>query len=669
MFFAKLSGQNIRKNLQVYLPFFIAMILMVAINTMIYLLVNNVGMETLTQRGGLRFAFYLGQIVIVLFTWIFAIYANQFVMKQRTRELGLFHILGLGKRELYQIVLWEMLYGLLLSLVAGLLSGFVLFKFTSLVLMKMLAIGEIFTSQMTMGSIVVIFFEFFFIFSLLFALNCRQIHRTNPIELLTSHKKGEQEPKARKKMTMIGLLSLSIGYGIALTIHSPIQAMFYFFIAVLFVLLGTYLLFIGGSITLLKFLKKRPNIYYRPQSFIAISGMMYRMKQHAAGLASICILSTMSLITIAMTASLYFGRQAELDAEYAYDITFTPSVKTPQVQEATYALAQEMGIEITDSLQVQTRQEVPYGKEANKLQWVSDSDSSIRGVTKLFVANYYRFMTLDEYNRVTHSTNTLNDHEVIVDQLARSSNEKTIAFQDSQTFQVKKVTNQLASFFQDNPALPTIVLVFSDEEPLNHVLEETISEIKTQQRVIEKEYRWSFNFKEDDSDKRLQFVDNFSTLVQTISNQRSYSYGLKFKDLAVESNRLSDASFFFIGLLLSSVFLLATTLIIYFKQISEGLEDRRRFIIMQKVGMSRQEVKQTIRQQVTMIFSLPIVVALSHLLFAFPMMKKLLFLFEITQVAIFVKATIGVVSGFILLYLLVYVLTAKVYYQLVEREG
>lgn len=669
MFFAKLSWQNIRKNLPIYLPFLIAMTLMVAINTTIYLLVHNAGMDTLTERGGVRHAFYLGQIVIVVFTWIFSIYANQFLMKQRTRELGLFHVLGLGKQELYQVVFWEIIYGLLCSLMGGLLAGFVLFKFTALVLVKMLDIGKVFTTQMTMASILMITLEFLLIFGVLFALNCRQIYRTNPIELLTSDKKGEKEPKARIIMTVIGGISLVVGYGIALSIHSPMQAMFLFLIAVLFVVLGTYLLFIGGSITLLKFLKKRPEIYYRPRSFVAISGMMYRMKQHAAGLASICILSTMALITIAMTASLYFGRQAELDAEYAYDITFTPSIKMTTVQDHTYELAEKMNIQITDSLNIKTFQAVPYGQKNGQLTWVSDSDASFSSAAEFISATYYRFISVDEYNHATNSTYSLKKDEVMVDQLGSKTNEKEIHFKDSQTFKVVKNTNRLAPIFQEIP-LPTVLLVFSNEEQIKQVLEETIPEIIEGSRIIEKEYRWSFNFVEDDRKQRLNFVEGFTKIVNesSLNSQRSYSYSLKTKDVAIESAHVFDGSFFFIGLLLSIVFMLATTLIIYFKQISEGLEDRRRFIIMQKVGMSQQEVKKTIHQQVIMVFSLPLIVALSHVVFAFPMMKQLLLLFEITQSAIFVKATISVVLCFILLYLVVYSLTAKIYYHLVERE-
>jgi putative ABC transport system permease protein len=218
--------------------------------------------------------------------------------------------------------------------------------------------------------------------------------------------------------------------------------------------------------------------------------------------------------------------------------------------------------------------------------------------------------------------------------------------------------------------LPTVLLVFSNEEQIKRVLEETIPEITEDSQIIEKEYRWSFNFVEDDRKQLLNFVEDFTKIVNesSLNSQRSYSYSLKTKDVAIESAHVFDGSFFFIGLLLSIVFMLATTLIIYFKQISEGLEDRRRFIIMQKVGMSQQEVKKTIHQQVIMVFSLPLIVALSHVVFAFPMMKQLLLLFEITQSDIFVKATISVVLCFILLYLVVYSLTAKIYYHLVERE-
>ena len=305
MFYAKLALTNLRKNHRGYLPFLLSMLFLVAVNTISLMLVKNEGMRTLPGGASASTMFGLGQVIIIIFTVIFSFYTNSFLLKQRKKELGLYNILGLGKREIYQLLLWESLFSFLLVIISGVITGLVLAKFSFLVLHRMIGAGVNFvfyTSFVSIGLLVALFAA---VFLLLFVINCIHIHRTNPITLLQGTKKGEEEPKAHWLLALIGLGCLGSAYWIAVTIEAPLAALSQFFIAVLLVIIGTYFLFTTGSIALLKLLKKNAGFYYQTNHFISISSMMYRMKQNAAGLASICILSTMVLVTVATTTSLY----------------------------------------------------------------------------------------------------------------------------------------------------------------------------------------------------------------------------------------------------------------------------------------------------------------------------------------------------------------------------
>ncbi|MFM2487305.1 FtsX-like permease family protein [Enterococcus avium] len=308
MFYLKLASTNLKKNHRGYLPFLISMLFLVAINTMTQVIVNNEGMRALPGGDSASSMFGLGHIVIMIFTVIFSFYTNSFLLKQRKKELGLYNILGLGKRELYQLMIWESFLSFFIVLITGLITGVVLSKLAFLVLRRLISVGNEFVFQLLPESLGFVFLLFLGIFFLLL-INCWQIKKTNPISLLHGSKKGEQEPKARWIIAILGLVFLGSGYGIAVTIDSPISALTLFFVAIILVILGTYCLFMAGSIALLKLLKRNERFYYKTNHFISISSMMHRMKQNAAGLASICILSTMVLVTAATTGSLFFGQR------------------------------------------------------------------------------------------------------------------------------------------------------------------------------------------------------------------------------------------------------------------------------------------------------------------------------------------------------------------------
>ncbi len=394
MFYAKLSLKTMRQNQVVYLPFLIVLIFLVASNVLMHNLVANEAMTQITSGGGVAQAFQLGEIVIVLFTLIFLIYANNFVQKERYREFGLFHILGLSKKDLYLLSVWELLLLFGFALVIGVISGLVFSRFAFLVLKKMFGLGTKFSFQVNFSEFPFILGLFFLLFGLLVIINCRKIAKSDPLAFFSGAKQGETEPKAQFIWTALGVLFLAIGYGLALTIKQPMQALFRFTFAVVLVILATYLLFISGSITLLKKLKKHPKIYYQPRFFVNISNMLYRMKQNGAGLASICILSTMALITVATTASLYFGRNASIDAMYPYDFKATSTIPIADWCKNLDEIAQTEEIELVDPVFVETTPVLLFANDENQWHYLEDD------WTKNLHIRDFMFMTAAEYEKI-----------------------------------------------------------------------------------------------------------------------------------------------------------------------------------------------------------------------------------------------------------------------------
>lgn len=666
MFYAKLSLKTMRQNQVVYLPFLIALIFLVASNVLMHNLVANEAMTQITTGGGVAQAFQLGEIVIVLFTLIFLIYANNFVQKERYREFGLFRILGLSKKDLYLLSIWELLLLFGFALVVGVISGLVFSRFAFLVLKKMFGLGTKFSFQVHFSEFPFILGLFFLLFGLLVIINCRKIAKSDPLAFFSGAKQGETEPRARWIWTALGVLFLAIGYGLALTIEQPMQALFRFTFAVVLVILATYLLFISGSITLLKKLKKRSKIYYQPRFFVNISNMLYRMKQNGAGLASICILSTMALITVATTASLYFGRNASIDAMYPYDFKATSTIPIADWRKNLDEIAQAEEIELVDPVFVETTMPLLFAEHKGIWSHQPNEDTAIAQ------GQYFMLITNANFEKLVGENSDLKDNEIkIISSEPTKKVPSKLTF-STESFSVKKTDQKFPKALINDIPVTTNLVVVKDQMILDDFLRKEApsaieGEINLEQQIL------AFDFKTANEAKRAAFVERAShDFSQFIQDKRenllgSYSYGVNSKDQIKADNRAFDSSFFFIGILLSILFLAATTLIIYFKQITEGMEDRERFQVMQQVGMSHAEVKKTIHQQVWLIFFLPLLVTLLHVAVAFPMMTKLLALFAINQTQIFLLATLLVAADFVLIYLLVYFLTARVYYRLVER--
>lgn len=661
MFYIKLALTNLRKNHRAYLPFLISMIFLVAVTTMTQVIVNNPGMNELPDSYSALFMFRLGNIILMIFSVIFSIYTNSFLLKQRKKEIGLYNVLGLGKRELYTLIFWENLFSFVIVLIAGVISGVVFGKLGFLILKKMLGVGEAFVFQLTYDGVLVTVTLFALIFLFLFLINCLQIRRTNPIDLLHSSKSGEKEPKSRWIFSILGAICLIAGYAIALLIESPVDALLYFFIAVILVIVGTYSLFISGSITLLKTLKKRKSYYYQPNHFISVSNMIYRMKQNAAGLASICILSTMVLVTMATTGSLYFGGKDMVESRHTHDISMTSSVPTDQMEQTAKVLAKEQGVTLKSFQQLQMSSSASFIREDTGNKFDLKMDMTVDDMTKAAIIS---FITLQEYNRLTKNDRQLAENEVIVFAESGDISGEQLTL-DGEAFKIKEVVNEFIGMRKQNNLSDVFLIVLKDQTRVDHLLERLAVSSGVEELKIPS-YSLSFNINASE-DKRLDFA---SVLAQRYSQQfASESYSLSSRDQYAQSNKTFSSGFFFLGMIFGVTFTLATALIIYYKQISEGMDDQLRFEILQKVGMSHRDVKKVIQSQVLTVFLFPLVVAVIHLAFAFPIIRKLLLLFGLLNWHIFLIVTIVVVLIFALLYFMVYQLTARSYYQIVERES
>lgn len=662
MFYLKLASTNLKKNHRGYLPFLISMLFLVAINTMTQVIVNNEGMRALPGGGSASSMFGLGHIVIMIFTVIFSFYTNSFLLKQRKKELGLYNILGLGKRELYQLMIWESFLSFFIVLITGLITGVVLSKLAFLVLRRLISVGNEFVFQLLPESLGFVFLLFLGIFFLLLLINCWQIKKTNPISLLHGSKKGEQEPKARWIIAILGLVFLGSGYGIAVTIDSPISALTLFFVAIILVILGTYCLFMAGSIALLKLLKRNERFYYKTNHFISISSMMHRMKQNAAGLASICILSTMVLVTAATTGSLFFGQKDVENTRYPRDVMISTVQQPEKVKAAIEAVSAEKQAPITKQVYLTSTKSIMFQPKNGNYQLTPLEDFyNSKSATIALIS----FMTAQEYAKHTDETVNLKDDEIYFYPVSGDVDGNQLKLED-QKFKIKKRINKFPGINQQIELTDSFVVILANQS----VLEQCLSDWFPKKAVAAENYpEYNFMFNTD-----LKGEKNQLDFAQTLRNQLNQQLGdsqvrIVDKYTFVSENKIFTGGFFFLGIIFGATFILATALIIYYKQISEGIDDRERFEILQKVGMSHREVKKVIRSQVMMVFSFPLVVAVIHLGFAFPLIKKLLVLFGLVNWKLFLLVCVIVTVIFAILYFVVYRLTARSYYQLVERKS
>lgn len=661
-FYPKLAADNIKKNQATYLPYLLACTVTVALFYIMRSLSLNPGIVEMFGGGTIAISMWLGCIVTGFFSAIFLFYTNSFLMRRRKREFGLFHVLGMEKKHIARVIGLETLYIGVISLVVGLLLGIALDKAMYLLIMKVLGhditLG-FYISGIAMGSTVILYSGIFLII-LLYSVT--QIRSAKPIELLQSKSAGEREPKTKGVMAVLGVLCLVGGYVISVTSGNPAYAVFLFFIAVMLVIIGTYFLFAAGSIALLKLLRKNKNYYYQTEHFTTVSGMLYRMKQNAVGLANICILSTMVLVMLSSTTSMMIGMNDMLDNQYPYGISVyakgdSGTDANRQLEAALRSIITDDGLDITEELTF-SYLGVPVVQKGN--EFVSDEGEgavSADKVSELF------FLPLSDYNRIMGQHRTLAEGQALIYSAGTDFPYDTMKV-GGRTLQI---AGQLDSF---SGAAPLVSNVVSTQFIVMKDMNEIQSLQFPQKNEKGESISWPIKtyFGVDMNASQDQQIEVYHKLVEQFP-KKNYDFQVESRGANQDSFIALYGGLFFLSIFLGLIFLIATVLIIYYKQISEGYDDRERFQIMQKVGMSDGEIKRTIHSQIITVFFLPLITAGFHVAFAFPIISNILRLLNLTNTRLYIACTLGCFLAFALLYGIIYGVTAKAYYRIVSRKG
>ena len=668
--FSRLAKQNIRNNKSTYIPYMITCIFCIAMIYMMEFLRDCPTLDqAVRQADEVRMIVFTGEIVVEIFCIIFLIYSNSFLMKRRQKEIGLYNILGLERNHIGIVMFLETIITSIGSLAGGIAAGIIGSKLALLLLLKLLHIPSVLGFYISVKGIFTCLFMFGIIFLMILFLNLAKIHLSRPVELLRGNNTGEKEPVAKWLMALIGFICLGAGYYIAVTTESPIKAITIFLLAVILVMAGTYLLFTAGSIVILKFLRCRKSFYYRTGNFISISGMLYRMKQNAIGLASICILSTGVLLMISMTVSIYFGMNDIMLNRYPYDVDMSvTSISEDECQTAIEAFEKVIAdnkVPVEKSVE-EIYLDIVCSKNGDQI--LIKPANTIRNSDSVLVLS---LLNQAEYERLTGISANLNDGEIFA--WYPSAVQKDSVTVDETEFTVKKWLDKNPLTCGEDAVSDNAVLVVTDEDfkKFDEMRTEMYKGVSSAPAGENLTLHLGLDITGSETDK----ID-FGTPVMEVVKDLKKNGGLSenswitsgIRQQEYESYYADNGSLLFIGILLGSLFLMGTAMIIYYKQISEGYEDQKRFEIMQKVGLSRREVRSSVRRQILMVFFLPLLMAMLHITMAFPMIRRMLLLFGMTNTKLFIGCTAGTVLIFAVVYGLIYLMTARSYYHIVERK-
>ena len=668
--YPRLAATNLKKNRRFYLPYLLACIVIVALFCIILTLASDPYLADMAHGDNVSQMLGVGVWIMVLFSAIILFYTNSTFTKQRKREFAIYNILGMEKRHISYVLFWESLYTAAMALFFGLVAAGVFSKLLQLVLMRLIGGETTFRLNISLMSIgyKVVFFGVLFLLLLLHTI--RIIHLSNPVQLLRGSSEGEREPRSKWILALLGAVCLAAGYIMSLRTRTAYAAIEYFFPAVMLVIVGTYLVFIALSIVILKALRKNRRYYYKTSHFATVSGLIYRMSRNAAGLASICILSTMVLVTVSTTVSLYKGLDAYAAVRWPQDVTLTLSAGSdtdavpdvaPVVQVVDAAVA---GTGLTQSH--------VHGYRAINLSMMREDDATL-DVTHVTQTSYQLSNALtvwvtdaDGYASLTGEPVTLAPDEALAWTDGKPFGD-TVMICD-RTFRLR----QLDSFPLDSGSsimgVRTLYLVVPDLD--------SMLELRARQNehananggtlsTLKYTYRFDLSGTDDEQLNAMNTVWSDAAFQQAVTDAH-IGWSSDVRADGYPTLRSTYGSFLFLGFFLGFVFLLATVLIIYYKQVSEGYDDCDRFRIMQQVGMTHREVKATIRTQVLLMFFLPLVTAAIHIAFAFPLIKQIVFAFGLQNVHLFLLCTLGTFGVFALLYTFVYLLTARTYYRIVR---
>lgn len=665
----KLAKTNLSNNKPFYIPYIISSIITVAMLYMMSFLSDNKGLNKIMGADSLAIIFRLGVGIIVIFSYIFLFYTNSFIIKRRKKEIGVYNILGMEKRHLSKVLFVETIYSAIISLVCGIIVGIAFSKFILMVLYGIIGIHKTVEFFVNIHGIILCVVSFGILFLLTFLYNFMQIKLANPIELLRGTNVGEREPKTKIFMTIVGVVCLAIAYYIAITTENPLNVLTLFFVAVLLVIIGTFALFTAGSIALLKLLRNNKKFYYNKRHFMAVSGMLYRMKQNAAGLASICILSTMVLVVISTTVSMYVGIQDELMARYPNDVCVTVDYnsvidKSSEIEKAIF--------DEIDSAEVKNKKAFSY----LSVFVGQKGDGFTTDKEHLSYQNSYLFYILskDDFIKIDNSFkdkigNISKGEAVVV--LNKKYDKK-----DIKIFGKNYKVNKSFEHTEDND-----LYVISTLNGFGYIIldnDESVQELyDVQEKMLGKGVYYytnkiRFDFKSGNKKQKAAAYKKIDNAVKKYFKENKNdkkeisSYWVESRQENEQNFYLLYGGLFFLGIFLGTMFLMVTVMIIFYKQITEGYDDRERYQILEKVGMSSREVKDTIKSQIRIVFVLPIFAAAVHVTVAFPMVNRILKMLNLNNEKLFAGCLAATIIVFAVIYYLVFKVTSRAYYKIVK---
>ena len=645
---------NLRKNHSLYLPYALATVL---VTVVLYITHALSAMPELTSlNGGAQMAKTLqfGVIIVQIVSLVIILYANAFVMKNRSKEFGLYGILGLDRKNIQLLSLIELVFFAFVSVTLGIVLGMIFHRISFALLLGLIQYSIGIEYSLQIGSIFYVYFTLAVIFALVFFINATRLYMSRPLELLKEKKKGEKQGRFVAVRAIVGLVILGTAYTMSQAIESPVKALLYFFLAVLLVVIATYILFDAGSIALLALLQKNKKLFYKPTNFISISNLKFRMRKNAAGLASVCVLSTMVLVTLATTVALQKGTTEKLDQNYptaysaiGYIIDQSEVNKYPEIVQQIKAQSKGKLSNERSYLSV-----LRFGARTEKgfdLTGIHSGDSPAAMLT---------IISADEYNRLFGTKYSVGDKEIILGlvkgNVTKVDEVKTWSVVFNATLKVKEMIDASA-YKKVMPQLPYVsdnIYVAIVQDPM---------------KFMEPSVGKAMYYSLWDTTTEFSQRDAEFQAYQKVANQ--YKNGnllLASKNEAAKELYSFMGSLLFVGALLSIAFFIGAALVIYYKQISEGYEDRDRFVILQKLGIDQKTIKKSINRQVLIVFFLPLVMAFIHTAFAFKMYRKIIELFGVDG-SVTLNATMVIGAIFVVVYLVVYQITSRSYFRIIKR--
>ena len=668
-FYPKITWDGIRKNKRLYFPYVLTGSVMVMMYYILSYLIESPALAHIPGGSVLMSLLPMGCGVIAVFSVLFLFYTNSFLIKQRYREFGLYNILGMDKRNISKIMVWETLFVAVIAIASGLIAGILLSKAAELVLLNLLKMEITYTFSIGLAALRQATLVYGGIYLLLLLNSLIKVSRSKPLELMQSSKVGERIPEHNWIFGAIGVVLLGVAYYLAASIEEPLAALASFFVAVILVIIGTYLVFISGSVVFCKLLQKNKNYYYKPNHFVSVSSMVYRMKRNGAGLASICILLTMVLVMISSTTSLYFGEEDSLKKRCPNNINITMTFDTIEgISDVNLNMLRDnIGQYSGESVNLK-------GVRACEIpgliteEGITIDTSSVENFSTSTYNNvgYLSVLSIEDYNNMMGTNETLADDECLVycDRLNYQWDTFTMEYGTSY-----KVKAQLDDFQVDSDTaatiMPTVFLVVDDIYAFSKPVKDMKNSLGNPVMI----YNWRCGFDVETADIENKISADLNEMFRNMyieNNDAFNSFSVRSREAMREGFYDVYGSLFFLGIMLSIVFLLAAVLIIYYKQISEGYEDHGRFEIMQKVGMTKRDIRKSINSQMLTVFFMPLIFAGIHLVFAFPFLSKILVLFAMDNILLTAIANLICFAVFGLFYALVYKITYSSYYTIVS---